>query len=443
MKNKRGLSKAVTTMILVLLILVAIGIIWGVVNNLIIKEGVSKISLRTFTVETELTEANLDYNTGIATIKVKRNSGEGNLSGIKVIMKNETTTEVFTRYFIGFDELEERTIIINITEEAEELRIVDINKISIIPIITLESGKEVLGKEEEEIGGFNDRTGGIGIDLGGDENDSENETLGNECTINDLTGCYPSDWIGEPYCNLDKSVTSTYQFYRTTSCFEGFCIYNQEEKVKESCATGSECSGGQCVKVLKSCVEDSECGTDGFEGLPKCINSTTVGKDYRDWTCESEICESSTETKAIEFCLEEEICGIISKTNGAECFVPLECTSHKDCIENTNFGPGYLCEDGKCILEIPMEVGTINSIWPFFVGEYFDSADLPRSEVDYTNYYIIFPGSEETRCLMVREHIYPNKTEAYAYLRLIELETNISSGDQYQIWETNNACLYI
>ena len=56
--NKRGLSTVVTTLIIVLLVLVAIGIIWGVVNNLVQEnlEGAGscydmfdKVGLNTFT----------------------------------------------------------------------------------------------------------------------------------------------------------------------------------------------------------------------------------------------------------------------------------------------------------------------------------------------------------------------------------------------------------
>ena len=47
MQNKKGLSTVVTTLIIILLVLVAVGIIWGVVNNLLSKsEGTIESSTK-------------------------------------------------------------------------------------------------------------------------------------------------------------------------------------------------------------------------------------------------------------------------------------------------------------------------------------------------------------------------------------------------------------
>lgn len=46
MKNNKGLSTVVTTLIIILLVLVAVGIIWGVVNNLL-KKGEGEVSSST------------------------------------------------------------------------------------------------------------------------------------------------------------------------------------------------------------------------------------------------------------------------------------------------------------------------------------------------------------------------------------------------------------
>ena len=50
MESKKGLSAVVTTLIIILLVLVAVGIIWVVVQN-IVTEGAESISLELFTVD--------------------------------------------------------------------------------------------------------------------------------------------------------------------------------------------------------------------------------------------------------------------------------------------------------------------------------------------------------------------------------------------------------
>jgi hypothetical protein len=137
----------------------------------------------------------------------------------------------------------------------------------------------------------------------------------------------------------------------------------------------------------------------------------------------------------LQDCSAGEVCG--TTTLGAACYIPLECASNADC------DLGEICNEGECVIEIVMNTGTISSIWPFFVGEYFDSSALPKSEEDYTNRYIIFPGSSETRCMKIIEHVYPNKTGANAYVRLNESITNISNGDSYQVWETAYSCTLV
>ncbi len=57
MKNNKGLSTVVTTLIIILLVLVAVGIIWGVVNNLLGKStGTIETSTKCLDVNVEATK---------------------------------------------------------------------------------------------------------------------------------------------------------------------------------------------------------------------------------------------------------------------------------------------------------------------------------------------------------------------------------------------------
>ena len=57
--QKRGLSTVVTTLILILLVLVAIGIVWVVIKN-VLSEGAEEVSLDKFTVDLEIKNCQAD-----------------------------------------------------------------------------------------------------------------------------------------------------------------------------------------------------------------------------------------------------------------------------------------------------------------------------------------------------------------------------------------------
>jgi hypothetical protein len=134
-------------------------------------------------------------------------------------------------------------------------------------------------------------------------------------------------------------------------------------------------------------------------------------------------------SQTIKICNETQIC-----FNG-ECFTPVECTSNYDC------DPGKVCENGHCVAESPKNTGSVYSIWPFGIGEYFDSSNLPDpSNVSYVDKFISFTTGAEMRCFKVKEHKKPNVQGSYAYIRLNETVTNVTAGNFYMIWETDYFC---
>ena len=85
------------------------------------------------------------------TVKIKRNPGEGDVTGMKFAVSNGIETQIFEKKNINLDELEEREFILDYTSVVKE--------VSIFPIFTTESGKEITG---EGIDSF--KTGFIGLD---------------------------------------------------------------------------------------------------------------------------------------------------------------------------------------------------------------------------------------------------------------------------------------
>lgn len=93
MENKKGLSTIVVTLIIILLSLVAVGVVWGVVNNLIKSgsEGVD-VSSKCLNINIEATAVNCSGATTIAcTTRLQRTgTGTDSIAGVKLIFSNET-----------------------------------------------------------------------------------------------------------------------------------------------------------------------------------------------------------------------------------------------------------------------------------------------------------------------------------------------------------------
>lgn len=416
--NKKGMSQVVSTILLILLILIAVAAVWFAVDRFILS-GVDRINIERFTLDLKIKSAVVDFDTGVATVKVQRNPGEGNLTGIKFIVEDDRSSEVFDYTVENFFELVERTFELNISERPV-LTLEKVEKISIAPIyISGTSGIETLGSITDDVGSLN-----TGIDI-----NIEEETPIPVCE-ND-SDCGDDFWInGSEICSQDN--LNVLQYRKVFSCDLGFCSSQSQTVVKETCISGEVCYEGVCILDVETCSVESDCGEDGYVGAPRCaVIGEAVVQDYRDYNCSNEVCTSSDSEQLVEECLEGEVC------NNGECFVPLECTSNADCASCN------ICEDGVCVTETVMNSGTIRSAWPFGVGEYFDSADLPAllgSEL--TGKYINFPGSLQLGCLTLRDHVVPpeNTTGLIAYVRLNESETLIADDDSYEIWETTCAC---
>ena len=90
MRNTKGLSEIVATLIIILLTLVAVGIIWVVIRG-VVTSGTNQIST-----SSECTAVNLNAvaaqetpaGSGVYTVTLHRASGGGNLSGVRVSILN-------------------------------------------------------------------------------------------------------------------------------------------------------------------------------------------------------------------------------------------------------------------------------------------------------------------------------------------------------------------
>jgi len=137
-KNQKGLSAVVTTLIVILLVLVAVGIMWVVVKG-IVEEGAEHIELGKFTLGLEIKRVHIEDN-DVTVVVVKRNPGQGNFIGMNFIFSNGTNTEII-RENTTLEETEEKSFNFTLTEISTE----NLETISVAPIFELSSGKESTG----------------------------------------------------------------------------------------------------------------------------------------------------------------------------------------------------------------------------------------------------------------------------------------------------------
>ncbi len=139
MSNKKGLSTIIVTLILILLSLVAVGIVWVVVSNILqsgteqTSSGLGQIFL-SIGIENVKVESNGDVS-----VSVKRNAGEGDLSGINFIVSDGENSQVIKKSE-SLGELATKKFTIT---SAELTGVAFVKEISIAPISGTEGNEKV------------------------------------------------------------------------------------------------------------------------------------------------------------------------------------------------------------------------------------------------------------------------------------------------------------
>ena len=111
MENKRGLSAIVATLIIILLVLVAVGIIWVVVRNLI-QEGAEQIDVSTKCMAVDVRAVSVATVAGEAgnySVTLQRFAGGEAIGGVKISLFNETANSGVLEFGIALTELQTAT----------------------------------------------------------------------------------------------------------------------------------------------------------------------------------------------------------------------------------------------------------------------------------------------------------------------------------------------
>jgi len=259
-KNHRGLSAVVTTLLIILLAIVAIGAVWVVISG-IISEGSEEISLGRFTLDISIDIAYVDSIDSSIKVEVRRNSGAGELTNIRFIFFDGVDSIIVTKE-APLKELEKQTFSFT-SEEIGDIGEGD--SVSIAPIFETGSGNERVGAvtDTEQIGEA--LGGGIsecndGFDNDGD-GDADLDDAGCDNNPNDVDETNCGDNVcegGESFetCSLDCSPDVP------LSC-DG--IWSSPDPPEDA---GVECDGTSPVQGcdLEMCLCEKGFTTNGLGG---------------------------------------------------------------------------------------------------------------------------------------------------------------------------------
>ena len=134
MENKRGLSAIVATLIIILLVLVAVGIIWVVVRNLI-QEGSEQIEISTKCLAIDLRAVSVNETTAGTYSVTLRLAGGETIGGVKIALFNDTINSEVLDGFLALTVLNTKT-------ETFVAGVTDANRLDYTVYFLDESGNE-------------------------------------------------------------------------------------------------------------------------------------------------------------------------------------------------------------------------------------------------------------------------------------------------------------
>ncbi len=411
----------VTTLIIILLVLVAIGIVWVVVRNMI-QGGVGGIELSTKCLNTNVKATAISCSNGICDVTLTRTgSNNDEIAGVKLVFFNETENSAVIDESGNVETLVKKTITINST-------LSDPNKIEVTAYFEGESGSEQHCSQTS--------TSGIGTgSSGGNGDDGGDGAVCGDGTCNGLEIC--GDTNNAPECNDDcEACPGGGESY----CGDGTCDSGEtcgDNNVAPACnidcnACPSEDCGNGVINGIEECDGGTNCIVDGL--LDECTCEVGfIPTDPITVNCQvdpSTVCDGTFEEG--EQCDGGTGCILLGEEN--------ECTCDSGYIPTDPPSPD--CEQITFI-----DSGTVDLVWPPGAVKYLDSQDLPKDAeiiLDYWGMYVKFTsGAEIGECLQITWAEYLDEP-AYdkSYLRLIRVAVIVGGEiETYEIWETEELCL--
>jgi hypothetical protein len=220
-ENRKALSDVITTLIIVLLSLVAIGIVWVVISN-IIKSGEQQTSFQfgTLFLDLQLEKVTVNADDSVS-VTVKRGVGEGELAGVAFVF-SDGEKSITLKKTVVLSELGSQSFSFT---QAELEGISFVKQVEIAPILSSDN-KEQVGRivdllEKNKLG-LDDLKKDYGIvswwRLNGNAND---EIRGNQGNI-----------LGNTNCNAEGKFGKGCEFFQTASV-QDYIEFSQPVQIEQ------------------------------------------------------------------------------------------------------------------------------------------------------------------------------------------------------------------
>ncbi len=139
MKHKKGLSDVVTTLIIILLAIVAIGIIWMVVKG-ILQGGSEQVALGAKCKDVEIQATKIENTTTVGTgykLTLSRTGAGEEIGGVKVVLFNDTANSEVVDFGNALAALETATETLTLTTA-----VINANKVEMTVFFISDLGEE-------------------------------------------------------------------------------------------------------------------------------------------------------------------------------------------------------------------------------------------------------------------------------------------------------------
>ena len=317
----KGLSTIVSTLLILLLVFVAIGILWVVVRN-VIQGGAEQVSLGKFTLDLAIDRVTINSAANTIDVKVTRNPGAGEFTGLRFILDDGTNTKVVEKDNITMNEYDSTTFGIPVPSG---MTADGIQKIEIAPVFTLSSGKlsngDVKATWNKPVSSNNNGGVVVGSNCGNSQIDSGEvcdgnllgtgtcvSVLNNDQATGSLT-CTSSCTYDTSLCSLPTCGNG--QIDSTEQCDGNLLGSGTCSSALGVTATGTlVCGTTSCQYVTTGCTVTPVCGNGIKQSSEGCDDGNTASSDGCSASCVVESGYTCTENSTgFSTCTQNNLCG--------------------------------------------------------------------------------------------------------------------------------------
>jgi hypothetical protein len=322
-KNYKGLSTIVVTLIIIVLALVAVGVVWLVVSN-VLKSNSSQIGTSGLTLSMDI--EHVYQNNDSVNVGVVRNVGEGTVTKIQFIFSDGVDSTAVTRE-VNLSELQTRSFVFQLAE----INLSSIKSISIVPYYIGNNGNELLGNVKDTYS----LTTNTSMNLNTNCFPTTCTALGYECGIHPNGNCSGTLSCGtcSPGYTCTTNGSCMYCGNFNTSTYS--CISNSSNNIsiRNNCGenTSVYCNMTQtCVANSTRCIYAS-CANPSYTTY-SCSGNVSVSRSgcgvYQNITCNySQICLANV-TRCMSACVNlGYTCGTYHGTSCGTCNSGYTCSS--------------------------------------------------------------------------------------------------------------------